>query len=508
MIAVSVAGAEVLRGRPNELRLLVTNRSRGELEDPVVRLSLASLFTSPAEQAGLVVAAPAGWSAAYVHELTAWELKGAVLRPAETVEASIGQLTPTVPVGDALLRVVAGTQRVTIPVRVLDSAESTQPELWDELEAQLGPAEIAISRPPDTREPTELRLTLRNRGDRALVDRDWGAWTPTLTLVLPTAGDPTQDGALTTPQRLDDVDVVLERGAAWRIVKRRPGPEWDIVAVPVGGSRRVFAAGESLELAIRGLITDFDEGPAVVRLCSYGFPDHRDGEQRFTVHKRAHPMRIVEALRVSSAVVAGVAHLSWRVEHASLVQLSGVGEVPPAAERFPVAVPRDTTLVLTAYDALLGAVLVDEVRVEAGAAAPPSALPEGTILAWGEAEVPDGFVACDGSEPDVPDLSGRFIRGASLDEPAHEHAAQPSPASATVKAAAHHHDVPAPWRAATVRAGDERVPHVAENVREEASADETHGHGIAELAVTVEFGPAEPPAPRPPWRALRYIIKR
>ena len=48
MIAVSVAGAEVLRGRPNELRLLVTNRSRGELEDPVVRLSLASLFTSPA----------------------------------------------------------------------------------------------------------------------------------------------------------------------------------------------------------------------------------------------------------------------------------------------------------------------------------------------------------------------------------------------------------------------------------------------------------------------------
>ena len=48
----------------------------------------------------------------------------------------------------------------------------------------------------------------------------------------------------------------------------------------------------------------------------------------------------------------------------------------------------------------------------------------------------------------------------------------------------------------------------ARTVRDDASADEGHDHGIAELDVTLEFGPAEPSAPRPPWRALRYIIKR
>jgi hypothetical protein len=511
MIALSPADAKLVRGRRNEIGLEVTNRTGLDLEQPVVRLSLASLFTRPTEQAGLVVAAPAGWSAVYSQELAAWDLRapeGFVLQRGATVEASIGQITPTVPVSDPLLRVVVGDQRATISVPVRDAAEPTEPELWDDLPALLSPTEIAISRPPETLEPTELRLTLRNSGDRALVDQAWGAWSPTLTLVLPTAHEPSEPGALTTPQRLDDVDVVLERGAAWRIVKRRPGPEWDLVAVPLGGSCRVLEAGESIELAIRGLITDFDEGPAVIKLRSHGFPDRRDSEKRFIVQKRAHRMGIVEGLRVSSPAVAGVAHLSWRVEHASLVQLSGVGEVPPAVEGFPVRVPHDTTVVLTAYDALLGAVLINEVHVEAGAPAPPSALPMGTILAWGEGEVPEGFAACDASETGVPDLSGRFIRGASLDQVAHEHPALHPPASATVKEAAHHHDVPAPWRATTVPAGDERAPHVPEDVREHASADERHDHGIAELDVAIEFGPAEPLAPRPPWRALRYIVKR
>jgi hypothetical protein len=508
MIAVSLTGPEVLRGALNELAIRVTNRTGADVEEPVVRLSLASLFTAPAEQAGLAVSAAGGWSAGYSQELAAWELKAPVLRSEETVEARIGRITPTVPVGEPLLRVVVGDHRATLAVRVLDPADPAQPELWGDLQAQLSPAEIAISRPPDTPEPTELRLTLRNGGDRPLVDQPWSAWPPTLTLVLPTADEPSAEGALTTPQRLDDVDVVLESGGAWRIVKRRPGPEWDLVAVPVGGSFRVLEPGASIEVGIRGLITDFDEGPAEIKLRSHGFPDRRDGEKAFPVHKRARPMRIAESLRVSSPAATGVARLAWRVEHASLVQLSGVGEVPAAAADFPVTVPRDTTLVLTAYDALLGAVLVDEVFVEAGETVPTGALPKGTILAWPDGDVPAGFVACDGSETGVPNLSGRFIRGASLDEPAHDHPALQPPASATVKEAAHHHDVPASWRATTVRAGDERAPHVPENVRERTSADERHGHGIAELDVTLEVGPAEPSAPRPPWRALRYIIKR
>jgi hypothetical protein len=46
------------------------------------------------------------------------------------------------------------------------------------------------------------------------------------------------------------------------------------------------------------------------------------------------------------------------------------------------------------------------------------ALPKGTIVAWGRKNqpVPKGWVACDGSNSDCPNLTDRFLRGTSSDQ--------------------------------------------------------------------------------------------
>ena len=145
-----------------------------------------------------------------------------------------------------------------------------------------------------------------------------------------------------------------------------------------------------------------------------------------------------------------MAELSWRIEHASHVQLSGVGEVPPASGGFAVPVRRDTMFVLTAYDALLGTVTFEQVSVAAGEA-PEGPLPRGAILAWDGGPVPEGFAPCDGSVDDVPDLSGLFIRGAGHGVPAgaddgapHGHDAIRMPLAGELLPT--EHTAPRPWR--------------------------------------------------------------
>ena len=175
----------------------------------------------------------------------------------------------------------------------------------------------------------------------------------------------------------------------------------------------MFAAGEELRARAARHHDRLRSGPddgraAVLRLPGLRGrhpPGHR-GQARDADADR--PSRCA----CTAPVANGTTELSWRVELASHVQLSGVGEVPPHVEGFTVPVPRDTTFVLTAYDALLGTVAIQDCRVEAGSAAPPGPLPRGAIVAFEGEPIPDGFARCDGSVPGVPDLRGRFIRGA------------------------------------------------------------------------------------------------
>jgi hypothetical protein len=283
---------QVRLGVDNELTLRVTNRSGRDLVGPSLALSLAPLFADPLEQARSAVAAPPGWRARFASRLAAWELQGPALPHGATVEARFAHVRPDVPVGVPLLRLAAGDAAVTLALHVLPGP-SPLPALWERVEAGLcspgapETCELAVTDRPDAPVRGDLVLTLANRSTDPLVRRRWGPWPPTFTLVVPTAEHPPGHGALTTPRMLDDAELTIERGRGWRVVKRRPGPEWDIVATAGGGRRDGLAENERLELRLRRLTTGFAPGPAVVELRSYGFPGYADGVQRFTVLKRA-----------------------------------------------------------------------------------------------------------------------------------------------------------------------------------------------------------------------------
>jgi hypothetical protein len=480
---------QLRRGEATELTLHVECERALEL----IHVSFASLFAEPAAQASLSVAVPDGWTAAYDAELEAWALRP----PGPPYTATFGGVHPSVPDGYAVVPLVADSElRATVGLHVLPAVHPTAPGLFSVLCAQLDPEAVAISRRADEVERTDLRLTLTNRSDAPLAHAPWGPWPPTLTLVIPTG-----EGGLTTSRRLDDLEVALERGNGWRIVKRRPGPEWDIVAV-----RDVLAAGETIELSLRGLVTDFAPGTAELQLRAHGFPGFPDDVCAFTVHKRAAPMRVVEPLTLSASGT-----LSWRVEHASHVQLTGVGEVAPAAEGVPVPPGRAPAVQLTAFDALDGAVVVEQLEI-ARRPAPPGALPRGAILAWAGGPVPDGFAPCDGTHPDAPDLRGRFIRGAGDGVPAgepgggepHDHGEVRRPISAGLAEAEHRHVPPRGWEDTGLRAGTHHVP-VDGAALLEPSPCQRHEHAVEGLDVAIAIAAA--PAPRPPWHALAYIMK-
>ena len=61
-------------------------------------------------------------------------------------------------------------------------------------------------------------------------------------------------------------------------------------------------------------------------------------------------------------------------------------------------------------------------------------------------------------------------------------------------------------RTTHLRKGKARVPLPPGDVRAPSGAEE-HGHALEALDVEVAFGAAQPEAPRPPWRALTYIMK-
>ncbi|MDA0162827.1 phage tail protein [Solirubrobacter ginsenosidimutans] len=516
-MAITLLG-ELRRGRENTLTLRAPAATR-------VELSLAALFARPDEQADLLVTAE-GWQATYDSARAAWRLTATRER---SLEATIAGLRPSVSAGrplvTALVTAAGQVTRTTVELTVRPSA-TPHSSLAAVLDAQLGArraggelgvAVVPVSRRADAPERGDLVLRVFNRHAAPLVadDEAWGASPPRLTLSFASAGEAPGHDAVTTPGQLDDLEVVVERGSGWTIVKRAFGPEWDLV--PAAGNHRVLEPRAFVEFGIRRLATGFAAGPAQAELRACGFPGHDDHGWSFVVEKRCAPMRIVEAL--SGSVDGADASLSWKVEHASLVQLSGVGAVDPEASGYEVTLPGDTTFVLTAYDALLGRVQTSTLTLTAPTVV-PAQLPPGAILAWHGATVPEGYAPCDGTHPDAPDLHGRFIVGAGTAAPGtsggedgHTHTFAAGTATVTAgSGGAHHHDPPGGWASvrASTRADDKTFEFAdAQGFEQFAAKDEgAHEHPAGELGFTVtEVGAADPPAPRPPWHAVTYIMK-
>ena len=166
------------------------------------------------------------------------------------MQVAIGGVRPNIPVGEALLPLVVtdGEQaqtRMLCPDLVFAArrARGSRPRRGARRAAGQAPAGRQRRRsrgrgepaPGRDRERSDLLLTLYNRTGAPLIAGEWGPWPPTLTLVFDTADGPPGHDALTTASRLDDIEVVVERGTGWRVVKRSPGPDRDLVAVAIDG---------------------------------------------------------------------------------------------------------------------------------------------------------------------------------------------------------------------------------------------------------------------------------
>jgi hypothetical protein len=285
-IAAELLDADLRRGAPGMMRLRVVNNA---LAFERVEVTLAPLFADPAAQAAVAVDA-GGWAATYDASRQAWVLEGAALGAGEALHVTIRGAQPDIPAGEVLLPLVAtaadGTARRATIALTVDPGGAPERDLLCPLDIRLeGALAVAVTRAAEPVRRTDLTLVVENRAGEPLVSGPWGPWPPTFTLVFVTADDPAREGALTTSRRLDDVELALEQGTGWRIVKRSPGPEWDLVAMPLGGRREVLGPRARIAVSIRGITTDFAPGPTPLDVRWHGFPGYADGARAFTLQK-------------------------------------------------------------------------------------------------------------------------------------------------------------------------------------------------------------------------------
>ncbi len=217
----------------------------------------------------------------------------------------------------------------------------------------------------------------------------------------------------------------------------------------------------------------------------------------------------------------GEVTLSWLAEEATTVLLSDRGRVSVRGT-CAAHVDETTTFVVTAFDASRGRVACDQVTVTVLRSLQDEIVPRGLIIPWwGDARRPPaGWVICDGRN-DTPDLQEHFIRGAGkgvtahergdADPHAHELAELDGVAFASEPAGAHGHHAPPGWRATGHhRGGDPRsltMPEAgAVDAPWEAAPEHTHEVRV-EVPADLSSEALDPP-PRPPWRAIHYLMKR
>lgn len=217
----------------------------------------------------------------------------------------------------------------------------------------------------------------------------------------------------------------------------------------------------------------------------------------------------------------GEVTLSWVAEDATTVLLSDRGRVP-AGGTGAAYLDETTTFVLTAFDASRGRVACDQVTVTVQRSLQDEIVPRGLIIPWwGDPDRPPaGWAICDGSN-NTPDLQEHFIRGAGksvsahtrdgADPHAHTLAERDDVAFASKPAGEHTHQAPDAWRATGHhRGGTSRSLTVPEAKALEApwSTAPAHKHDVrVSLPANLSSEAIDPP-PRPPWRAVHYLMKR
>jgi len=210
--------------------------------------------------------------------------------------------------------------------------------------------------------------------------------------------------------------------------------------------------------------------------------------------------------------------LSWNVQNAGFVTLSGFGVVDAVVTNQAAKVEQTTTFVLTAFSASLTEAVSKSVTVAVNPSTASRIVPQKTIMMWsGDVNtIPPGWVICDGNNG-TPNLTERFVMGAGKTAPnsmgdatTHTHnIAQLSNNFSTAQAGSHSHIVPSAWYARGLSCGKWSGIDAGSDMKKNVTrtqSDGTHAHSVGVTFPAFTSG-ANNQSYRPAWYALYFIMK-
>jgi len=501
-------------------------------------LDLSSLFTAPNSPANLQITAD-GWTAQYFGsgDFPAWVIcpQATVTWPANGVLTfSIANLTPSVATGTYYVsETLYGLTPAPQPIltNILVAAPPTQPkQLWQYLGISMDTRIVTITKNPAEPVKTKLVMTMYNQWSAPLVP-DSVPWSGTPKFIISFV--PAIEGpgffALATPDAINAISVGIEHGSGWVPPSKLPPPnpetpaQWLLTPDPL--NHNILAGGTEgvIQFSITDIRTTFIDGPTLMYIQYTNIPGYQDGYFTVLLEKQYAPLQINSfyAGQTSFEVTnyqMQKSYLNWKVSNSSLVELSGVGQVPSSASAFEVQFATNCRYVLTAYDIVTGKIVSSKVDISVNPPISQRWTPLGAIVAFAGAvaDIPPGFTLCDGRSPDVPDLQDRFILSAGKTAvrsndpfPKHNHTLTGFSATPTTTTdGVHSHGLPKAWYSRNLSCGKWSAidgGSVGANTR--FQNDGSHSHA---LPVSFPNYPTDNNTGqlRPAWYALCYIIYR
>jgi len=537
-------------GQTNTMLLKLTNQSGlaqtlnpGTPENPPpltgqfsLLLDLASLFVPPDSPGGLEISAP-GFSARYFSsgDFPAWVIcpEATVIWPENGVLTfTISNLKPSVATGTYYVsEALYGLSPAPQPIltNVLVAAPPTEPkQLWQYLGISMDTRLVTITKNPDEPAVTKLVMTMFNQSPAPLVP-DSVPWTGTPKFIISFVAASEKPGffALGTPDDINAISVGIERGSGWLPPAKLPSPntpaQWLLSPDPL--NHHILAGGTEgvVQFSISDIRTTFIDGPTLMYIQYTNIPGYQDGYFTVLLEKEYAPLQINSfyAGQTSFEVTnyqMQKSFLNWKVSNSSLVELSGVGPVPASASAFEVQFATNCRYVLTAYDIVQGSIVSKTVDMSVSPPISQRWTPLGAIVLFSGAiaDIPPGFVLCDGRSADVPDLRDRFILGAgkaavrSSDPfPKHNHKLTKfSLSPGTTTEGSHSHGLPAAWYSRGLSCGKWSAIDgggVGANTR--FQIDGRHAHAV-DVSFPNHLAEDNKEPLRPHWYALCYIIYR
>lgn len=496
-----------------------------------IELSLSTLYINPADQGSVSISA-SGWSTQFVSgQFPAWQLRPASdmqWNDGAALSFAISNLTPTVDAGSYNISVtIRGYTQlpyyVSLPVDVA-VADSGPADLAGTFAVDVTPDVVNVTKSSQQIIGNAFEVTFMNTdANNPLVTEPWTT-PPQFTVSFIYSNEP-RSFALTSESNAAAFEVGIARGTGWQApirIDTPTGPKW--IMQPDPGNQQVLGVREQafITFSFGNVVTEAVDGPTQMYVEWNNVPGYQDDNLSIVLRKEYLPVSMSDVQINQQLFTPGAqAYLSWTVDNAMLVELSGVGEVPRQSFDYPLTVDQTTTFVLTAFDPLTGVLDTRSVTATVEPSLLEVAIQPGTIVMWyGPPEDwPTGLLPCDGNNG-TPNLEDRFILAAgvepvrSANEATHDHSV-PGWTSAVLPTSvqpAHAHGMPDNW---FMRDFDEATGVEIRRTGIDSNGDQvqlpTQDGGEHEHTVTVTIAP-QTTGPntqlRPRWYALLYGMQK